>query len=278
MARLPAVMPGEFAAFAAESVSAATVACVEGVCWPQYLAGFHAQRAGITEQVLSQARGARGDPYDWLAAVVPQPARVLDLACGNAPLWPRLPGRSYVGIDVSAAELVAARRRGALTVICASAGALPLPDASVDVVVCSMAAQVLTPLPEVLAETARVLVPGGRLVATVPDRGPLQPADLAVLAPLLAALGRRLGYPNDAGLRRLPGLCAGAGLRLVADVRRRFAYRLVDRAAADRFLASLYLPDLPAARYQAARALLRALAHAPVSLPVPIRRIIATRP
>jgi SAM-dependent methyltransferase len=160
----------------------------------------------------------------------------------------------------------------------ASAIALPLPDAIVDVVVCSMALQVLTPLPAVLAETARVLVPGGRLVAAVPDRGPLRPPDLAVLAALLAALGRGLGYPDDVALRRLPDLLAGAGMRLVGDERRRFTYPLADATAGDRFLASLYLPDLPARRYRAARALLRALAHAAVGLPVPVRRIIAARP
>jgi SAM-dependent methyltransferase len=163
-------------------------------------------------------------------------------------------------------------------VVRASAAALPLPDASVDVVVCSMAVQVLTPLPVVLAETARVLVPGGRLVAIVPGRGPLRPADVAVLAVLLAVLGRGLGYPNDAAVRRLPGLCAGAGRRLVAPERRRFTYPLVDRAAADRFLDSLYLPDLAARRYRAARVVLRALVRARVRLLVPIRRIIAARP
>jgi SAM-dependent methyltransferase len=261
----------------AGSVTAVTVTYVGATGWSGYLAGFHARRPGITEQVLRRTRGAAGDPYGWLAAAVPERVGVLDLACGNAPLWPRLPGRNYVGIDVSAAELAAARDRGAAGRVRASAAALPLPDASVDVVVCSMALQVLTPLPAVLAETARVLAPGGRLVATVPDRGPLRLLDAPVLAGLLAALGRGLSYPNDPALRRLPDLLAGAGLRLISDERRRFAYPLVDDAAADRFLDSLYLPDLPARRYRAARVFLRALARGNVSLPVPIRRVIATR-
>ncbi|OLB76178.1 MAG: hypothetical protein AUI14_19545 [Actinobacteria bacterium 13_2_20CM_2_71_6] len=112
---------------------------------------------------------------------------MLDLACGNGPLWPRLPSRAYVGVDVSATELAAARDRGAGPLVRAWATALPLAGASVDVVLCSMALQVLTPLPAVLAETVRVLVPGGRLVATMPDRGPLRPADLP------ARMRRRVG-------------------------------------------------------------------------------------
>src|SRR5215207_6159097 len=50
------------------SVSAVTVTGVGATGWSQYLAGFHAQRAGITEQVLGRARGADGTPYDWLAS------------------------------------------------------------------------------------------------------------------------------------------------------------------------------------------------------------------
>jgi SAM-dependent methyltransferase len=262
---------------AALPVSAASVARVGGEGWQRYLAGFHAQSPGITEQVLGRARDGAWDPYDWVASVAPSPARVVDLACGSGPLWPRLPGRTYLGVDASAAELAAARGRGAGRLVRAVAAALPLADACVDVVVCSMALQVLAPLPVVLAEITRVLVPGGLLVATMPDRGPLRPGDLVVLAGLLAALGRRLEYPNDSLLGRLPDLLAGARLRLLADERRRFGYPLVGRAAADRLLASLYLPDLPAHRYRTARTVLRGLARPGIVVPVPVRRVIASR-
>jgi SAM-dependent methyltransferase len=250
---------------------------VGGVDWSDYLADFHAGRPGITEQVLRRARGAGGDPYGWLAAAVPPEGVVLDVACGSAPLWPRLPGRTYVGVDLSAAELAVARRRGPDLLARASATALPLDSGSVDVVVCSMALQVLTPLPAALAEIARVLKPGGRLVATVPDRGPLRVTDVPMLAGLLAALGRGLGYPNDTLLGRLPDLLSAVGLRLVVDERQRFDYRLADAAYADLFLASLYLPDLPARRYRAAQAFLRTLARVRARLPVPIRRVVASR-
>jgi SAM-dependent methyltransferase len=182
-----------------------------------------------------------------------------------------------VGVDLSAAELAVARRLHADGLVRASAAALPLASGSVDVVVCSMALQVLTPLPTALAEIARILTSGGRLVATVPVRGPLRVTDVPVLAGLLATLGRGLGYPNDGLLTRLPDLLSEVGLRLVADQRQRFDYRLADAADADLFLASLYLPELPTRRYQAAQTLLRSLARVGAHLPVPIRRVVATR-
>src|SRR6266704_793357 len=242
--------------------------------WSNYVARFHADRAGVTEWVLHRARTGGGDAYDWLAAATTEGRVVLDLACGSAPLLPVLAAGRYVGVDVSAAELALARRRGAGPLVRGSATALPLADGSVEVVACSMALQILTPLPTVLAEVARVLTPGGLLVATGPDRGPLRAGDVPILAALLATLGRGLGYPNDRLLRRLPDLLAAAGLRLVIDERRRFAYRLAAAADAEVFLASLYLPGLSTRRYRAARVLLRTAARARLSLPVPVRRLV----
>jgi SAM-dependent methyltransferase len=72
---------------------------------------------------------------------------------------------------MTGAELAAARVAGAGPLLRASATAIPLRDVSVDVVTCSMSLMVFSPLPQVLAETARVLRPGGRLVATIPACG-----------------------------------------------------------------------------------------------------------
>lgn len=245
--------------------------------WVAYLDQFHAQRPGVTERVLRHAHADDGDAYDWLAAAVPADGLVVDVACGNAPLWTRLPGRSYFGVDRSAAELRAAIRRGVHTLVLGDAAALPLPDASTVVATCSMGLQILTPLHQILAEISRVLRPGGRLAATVPASRPLRPFDVPVIAGLLATLGRRLSYPNDAQLRHAGRLLATHDLRVVADETRRYPYRLNRIDDAERFLASLYLPGVAAWRQRAARAYLRALARAHVTLPVPIRRIIAVR-
>ncbi|MBB2504041.1 class I SAM-dependent methyltransferase [Amycolatopsis echigonensis] len=244
--------------------------------WQDYLAGFHRDRAGITDEVLRRSHDGGNTPYEWLVAAVPEHGFVLDVACGSAPLWRAVGQRRYLGLDVSAAELAVARRSGAGPLVRASAAAIPARTGSVDVVVCSMALMVMTPLPVVLADVHRVLVRGGRLVATVPGRGPLRRGDWAVMIGLMVMLGRRLRYPNDDLLDDLDALLPASGLRVESDEHRRFGYRLNDRSDVDRFLDSLYLPDLPSTRYRVARAYLRACSRWGIELALPIRRIVAT--
>lgn len=219
--------------------------------WAEYLAGFHSEHTGITEAVLGRARYAGMDPYDWLAAEIPRDLRVLDLACGSGVLRPRLRPRRYLGVDNSTAELEAARRRGVREVACADAARLPLPDASVDVVGCSMALM-LVPLEATLREIRRVLAPRGSLVATLPADRPLTFADRGRYARLLLALRRRgLSYPNDEPLAQPAELLASAGLRLVTDRHRRFAYPIRVPGDGTRLVRSLYLPGIEAARVEA---------------------------
>jgi SAM-dependent methyltransferase len=243
--------------------------------WDAYLDRFHAGCPGITEAILRRARDGGTDPYAWLAAAVPVRARVLDLGCGSGPLLPELAGRSWIGLDASAAELAAARDARARPLLRARAAAIPLRDASVDMVACSMSLMVTIPLPLVITEIARVLRPGGLLVATIPAAGPLHMRDRMVVAGLLAALGRAPAYPAGSALPRIPALLTRHGLRVVADDRRRFGCRLHGPADADRFLDSLYLPGLPARHYRLARAYLRLLAGCRLEMPVPLRRVIA---
>ncbi len=55
--------------------------------WRAYLDRFHHERAGVTEDLLGRAVDASGaTPYDWLAGAVSGRGRVVDLACGSAPL------------------------------------------------------------------------------------------------------------------------------------------------------------------------------------------------
>lgn len=224
--------------------------------WRSYLDAFHRDEAGVTEEILTRARDAAGwEPYEQVAAAVGElgaGARVLDLACGSAPLAERLVGVDYLGVDRSPKELALARRRapGARFV---QGDAVDLAGhGRFDVVVCSMALQLLQPLGAVLAAVAAGLEPGGRLVATLPSTAALTAADRLRWLAVVGGLRTRLRYPNDALLARLPDLLATAGLELTGDEQVRYLLPLRERADAERLIASLYLPGVPPERRRAA--------------------------
>ena len=83
------------------------------------------------------------------------------------------PARRYrrsttLGIDLAVPMLKLARKAGGfwrpLSVACGDAAALPLPDASVDLLFSSLCLQWLDDVPAVLNEFRRVLRPGGRMM------------------------------------------------------------------------------------------------------------------
>ncbi|GAB3657725.1 class I SAM-dependent methyltransferase [Glycomyces tarimensis] len=246
-----------------------------GSDWSGYLGRFHERRPGITERVLGRSSDSGQSPYEWLAGGVGD-GPVVDVACGSAPLRNLVGELEYLGFDSSEAELRVARERGAAVAL-ARAEALPLAGASAGTVVCSMALQVIEGIDAAVGETARVLRPGGRLVALVPVTGPVRLRDWPLLSGMVGALGRSPEYPNAASLREPSRLFARAGLTLVSDQRRRFGYRFAERADVDAFLASMYLPGVSRRRLRAARRWLRAWRRAGAEVPVPMRRLIAVR-
>lgn len=98
--------------------------------------------------------------------------QVLDLCCGTGRLGTLLPGaRSITGIDISAVALGIAQARHAddprLRVVAMEAGRLGFADASFDRVLFVDAIEHVRNPAQVLAETARVLRPGGTAMLTV---------------------------------------------------------------------------------------------------------------
>jgi ubiquinone/menaquinone biosynthesis C-methylase UbiE len=122
--------------------------------------------------------------------------RVLDVACGTG-VVARLASQqvgdtgTVAGLDINPGMLAAARDATPPGVSIewheASAEAMPLPDASFDVVLCQMGLQFMPDKNAALREMRRVLVPGGRLILNVP--GPT-PRPFAIMA---EALARHIG-------------------------------------------------------------------------------------
>ncbi len=89
-------------------------------------------------------------------------ARILDLGCGTGRLTASLESEGVIGIDLSLGMLCAARAKG-MAVACADAHVLPFADRAFDLVLAGNAVFRYLRLDAALAETARVLAPGGRL-------------------------------------------------------------------------------------------------------------------
>ncbi len=120
--------------------------------------------------------------------------RVLDVACGTG-IVARLaaeqvgPRGTVEGLDANL-DMLAVARKALPSVVWhhASAAAIPLPDANFDVVLCGMGLQFFGGRAIGLREMRRVLVPGGRLIASVP--GPVPPPLEAMAASLARHFSR----------------------------------------------------------------------------------------
>ena len=252
------------------------------VDWPDYLAGFHARRTGVVEDVLSQALRADHSPYRWLARAVSADATtVVDLASGSGPVARELaqPGRMVVGVDLSVEELHLARQRGAGPLVRADARVLPFRDGSVDVVTSALGLVVVRPLETLLAEVVRVLRPGGVFAAIAPALRPLAPADLRELARLNVRLRSAPRFPGPvelAGFRRTLG---EQGMTVVEDKRERYRYTVTTSDDAALLLSALYLPLTPQARVSAALDYLSETAErrGSVEIAIPVRRVVAIK-
>ena len=117
-----------------------------------------------TPPLSSPTWAVRAPLADWLRAEAAQLAagrsyRVLDVGCGPKPYYPFFAERAseYVGVDVvphPAADLVG------------PVEALPVPDASFDIVLCTQVLEHCDDPAKAVAELRRVTAPGGRVLAS----------------------------------------------------------------------------------------------------------------
>jgi SAM-dependent methyltransferase len=151
------------------------------------------------------------------------PGVALDAACGTGRYAEFLAARGHrvIGVDSSPDMLARARERvpgGEFHL--GELNRLPLPDDSVDVIVCTLALNHVQHLEPVLAEFARVLRPGGDLV--ISDAHPVWSAlgPAGVKGPWTA--GRRLGpeYRHQLGDYLRPALRLGLQVRRCEELYR----------------------------------------------------------
>jgi|SRR5579884_1155788 len=124
---------------------------------------------------IEWARRPDHDSYSWhrdlFLELVPTAGRTtLDLGCGEGRLSRDLAriGHRMTGVDASPTLVDAARQaEPSIPVEHADAAALPFPDEAFDCVVAFMSLQDVEDLDGVVAECARVLEPGGRLVTAI---------------------------------------------------------------------------------------------------------------
>jgi SAM-dependent methyltransferase len=247
---------------------------VDQAGWRRYVAAYHDEHSGITEEFLGRARAS---PYAWLAEPLQgRHGPVLDLACGSAPMRPLLAGSAWLGVDASPGELAAAARAGRGPLVRADAARLPVATGAVDAVCAAMCLPVLTPLEQVLAEIRRVLRPDGVLAALVPSNRGLSPTGLARWARVMAALHvTGQPWPNPHARDGLAGLLRQAGFDVLADQPRVFTLTLTGADDAHLLVDALYLPGLSPGRARAAKRKLGRWTVSGRHLELPLRRIVA---
>jgi SAM-dependent methyltransferase len=190
-------------------------------------------------------------PTSCTATLTTPPGSVLDVGCGTgatlrwlAELYPQA---RCLGLDLALDAVALCRRDGLAGTCVASALALPLPPASVDLVVSHDVLQHL-PLPhgdrEALAETRRVLRPGGCLLLRTNASAGRTMSDEA-------AQFRRY-HPRDLARR-----VEGAGFRILALSRINLVGSAVERlrggrrppAEAGRYTGLPLGPEVPRSRW-----------------------------
>jgi ubiquinone/menaquinone biosynthesis C-methylase UbiE len=177
------------------------------VCSGQYDANYGNFRMELYEQIRLEAFGEDIGQNSWLTAdeqdgflswlTLTSEKILLDVACGAGGPALRIAaitGCSVIGIDVheqavsTACVLAAGRGMSHLAEfrVVNAAQQLPFPDASFDAITCVDAINHLADRPCVVAEWARLLKPGGRLLFTDPTTvtGPLTNEEILLRVPM----------------------------------------------------------------------------------------------
>ena len=190
------------------------------------LFGVIAPRYDLITRVLSYGLDQRWKRHLVALAAARPRTRAVDLACGTGDIAMALrrDGAAVVGIDLTPRMLsLASRKVGGDDVawVAGDMGRLPVATGSVDLVTAGYGLRNVPVLEDAVAEIARVLKPGGRVLALDFERPAnrlLRGAYLSYLSVVGSALGLVLHGDADtyryiaASLARYPGADAVVGL------------------------------------------------------------------
>ncbi|MFD3457080.1 class I SAM-dependent methyltransferase [Streptomyces sp. NPDC058691] len=231
-----------------------------------------AARYDATRGGIPRARAAAAA----VLGLVPGEARtLLDAGCGTGLVTERCvrPGLRVLGVDGAAAMARMARARVGPGVVVADVRRLPFAAGSLDAVSTVWVLHLLPFAPEVIAECARVLRPGGVLVTTV-DKDAGHDVDSDIDA-LLRPFARRVAHDAE---ERVLRRAAAHGLRPARETRftghgqGRTPRDLAVRIAAGQFASALALGEGDA---DALAGRLAALPDPDRPRPDPVYRLIA---
>jgi len=139
--------------------------------------------------------------------------RVLEVGCGYGLVTAELARRAAGPVVALDPELSPAQAVGIYyPAVAGDALRLPFREASFDLVFCQNLLLWVSAVERAVAEAARVLQPGGALVALEPDYGGMLEHPALGLRELWLAALARAGADPQVG-RRLPAACEAAGLR-----------------------------------------------------------------
>jgi SAM-dependent methyltransferase len=143
---------------------------------PEVVRREYADEAGLTARIALWARRDGPQPQDvaFDEVMATAPRRVLDAGCGRGELAARLleAGLEVVALDQSERMVELTRARGVDARV-GDVQALPFEDGEFDVAVANFVLYLVPAVDLALAELARVLRPGGRLVAATNGVGQL---------------------------------------------------------------------------------------------------------
>ncbi len=140
--------------------------------------------------------------YDWVPEGV---GRLLDIGCGNGVFtqWFRRKAREVYGTDHNGGQLAWAREHfPGLELVTAAGETLAFPDGHFDVVIMSDVLEHMDDDRRGLHEALRVLRPGGLLIISLPNRGPLAILDGDNLVNRFVAFLAWLRIPKGGGRGR----------------------------------------------------------------------------